>query len=72
MFFHALVNLHFFFWFGTILFSFAFSFDRPSGSRWDFVGSRLLTCVIPEAGAVEFAHVEVEANDGKHEDGKEE
>lgn len=32
----------------------------------------LLTCVYPEASAMEFAHVEVKANDGKHEDGKEE
>lgn len=32
----------------------------------------LPTCVYPEAGAVELAHVEVEANDGEHEDGKKE
>lgn len=32
----------------------------------------LLTCVYPEAGAMEFAHVEVEADDGEHEDGEEE
>lgn len=31
-----------------------------------------LTRVIPEAGAVELAHVEVQADDGEHEDGKEE
>ena len=32
----------------------------------------LLTCVYPEAGAMELAHVEVEADDGEHEDGEEE
>lgn len=31
----------------------------------------LFTCVYPEAGAMELAHVEVEADDGKHEDGEE-
>lgn len=30
------------------------------------------TSVVSEAGTVELAHVEVQANDGKHEDGKEE
>lgn len=29
------------------------------------------TCVIVKAGPVEFAYVELQANDGKHEDGKE-
>lgn len=31
-----------------------------------------LTCAVGETGLVEFAHVELEANDGKHEDGEEE
>lgn len=31
-----------------------------------------LTCAVGETGLVEFAHVELEANDGEHEDGKEE
>lgn len=29
------------------------------------------TCVIVKAGFVEFAHVELQADDGKHEDGEE-
>lgn len=29
------------------------------------------TCVIVKAGCVEFAHVELQADDGEHEDGKE-
>lgn len=29
------------------------------------------TCLIVKAGCVEFAHVELQANDGKNEDGKE-
>lgn len=29
------------------------------------------TCVIVKAGRVEFAHVELQANDGEHEDGEE-
>lgn len=31
-----------------------------------------LTCAVGETGLVEFAHVELQANDGEHEDGKEE
>lgn len=31
-----------------------------------------LTCAVGETGLVEFAHVELETNDGEHEDGKEE
>lgn len=31
-----------------------------------------LTCAVGETGLMEFAHIEFEADDGKHEDGKEE
>lgn len=31
-----------------------------------------LTCAVGEAGFMEFAHIELEADDGEHEDGKEE
>lgn len=30
------------------------------------------TCISPEAGPVELAHVKVQADDGEHEDSKEE
>lgn len=32
----------------------------------------ILTCVYPEAGGVELSHVKLHANDGEHDDGKEE
>lgn len=33
--------------------------------------THFVTCVIVKAGFVEFAHVELQADDGKHEDGEE-
>lgn len=49
----------------------------PSGFSCllDFQNERILlvlTCVRSEAGPMELAHVEVQANDGEHEDGEEE
>ncbi|TNN83485.1 hypothetical protein EYF80_006466 [Liparis tanakae] len=40
----------------------------PSGKH---TGTHSFTCVIVKAGCVEFAHVELQADDGEHEDGKE-
>lgn len=34
-------------------------------------GTARLTCAVGEAGFMEFAHIELKADDGKHEDGKE-
>lgn len=31
-----------------------------------------LTCAVGETGLMEFAHIELEADDGEHEDGEEE
>lgn len=52
-----------------------------SGYKIDFLGAlkeaflfpqQELTCIHIKAGVVEFAHVELDTDDGKHDDGKEE
>lgn len=35
------------------------------------MGPARLTCAVGEAGFMEFAHIELKTDDGKHEDGKE-